>query len=374
MTVEEIAANEAPAISTAIAEYSPVVRDLAELKRRLGGVAYDLTTAAGLDQARADRWLCVKMRTALEEKRREIKAPALERSRAIDADAKLIEAAIREIEAPIDEQVKAVEAAKEAERQRKLQAEAEKIAAVRRRIVDTFTCLPAPGVRPSAAELMAMHDRIATEPVNDSYGDLQIEAEETKKATLSALHDRIADQQGVEAQQAEVERQRQFFLEEQRQETARRAAERVEQDRRDAELAAERERLRQVEAEVMAAHRAENARREAQIAAREAEVARREAEAREADEARQRAEQAKRDRLAAEREAERQAEIAAAERRLRAAHETEARLTSLAPAMRDCLQQWASGEALGDTGEFNNARAERDRILAEINNRPSSPL
>ena len=97
------------AIDTEIAEYSVTTAALAELRQRFGNVAFDLTTTKGDKEARAARLELVRLRTSLEAKRKELKAPALERSRLIDAEAKRITAAIDELEAPIDEQITAVE-------------------------------------------------------------------------------------------------------------------------------------------------------------------------------------------------------------------------------------------------------------------------
>lgn len=110
------ATAEARVIETKIAEYSPTAAALAELRQRFGNIAFDLSTTKGDKDARAARLELVRLRTGLETKRKELKAPALERSRLIDDEAKRITAAILELETPIDEQIKAAEAAKEAER------------------------------------------------------------------------------------------------------------------------------------------------------------------------------------------------------------------------------------------------------------------
>lgn len=43
-----------------------------------------------------------------------------------------------------------------------------------------------------------------------------------------------------------------------------------------------------------------------------------------------------------------------------------AKLISHAPTMADALIQWRVAETIGDADEMRNARAERDRILAEL--------
>ena len=92
----EAATTERPA--TAIAEYSPTAAALADLRARYQNVVWDVTTTKGDKEARAARRELVTLRTTLEAKRKELKAPALERTRLIDAEAKSIEAQIRALE------------------------------------------------------------------------------------------------------------------------------------------------------------------------------------------------------------------------------------------------------------------------------------
>ena len=124
----------APVIETKIAEYSPTAAALAELRQRFGNIAFDLTTTKGDKEARAASLELIRLRTSLEAKRKELKAPALERSRLIDDEAKRITGAILELETPIDQQIKAAEQKKEAERQAKVEAERQRVAAIQERI------------------------------------------------------------------------------------------------------------------------------------------------------------------------------------------------------------------------------------------------
>lgn len=109
--------------TTAVAEYNATEAGLAALSKRLKGVAYDVTTAAGMAVAVKDRAEVRKLRTGLEAMRVEIKAPALERCRLIDAEAKRITGALLELERPIDDQIKVEESRKEAEKEAKRLAE-----------------------------------------------------------------------------------------------------------------------------------------------------------------------------------------------------------------------------------------------------------
>lgn len=264
--------EEAPQM-TALEEYRPVAAGLAELQKRYGSLVFDCRTAAGDRQAREARRELVTLRTSLEDMRKALKAPALERSRLIDAEAKRIEAAIRAVEAPIDDQIRAVEQEKEAERERKRQEEAEKIAAVRRYIIETFS-RPAGDAQFTAAQLRELLARYETEPVNaERFGDLVIEAQEHKLQAIERTQQAISDRMQREAEAAELARQRAEFVEQQRAETARRAEERKAEDAsRAAREAAEREsreaERRQIEAEraALAEQRAEQERAAREIA------------------------------------------------------------------------------------------------------------
>lgn len=117
---------------TAIVEYSQTEAALADLASRYKGVVFEVLTVKGMDAAKKARAELRDYRTSLESKRVEIKAPALERCRLIDAEAKRITAALVTLEEPIDAQIKAQEARRDAEKREKERLEAERIAAEER--------------------------------------------------------------------------------------------------------------------------------------------------------------------------------------------------------------------------------------------------
>ena len=98
--------------TSAITEYNATEAALTGLRARLKDARYEVTTTAGMDLARKDRRELRTLRTDLENKRVEIKAPALERCRQIDSEAKRITAELLLLEKPIDDQIKAEEARK----------------------------------------------------------------------------------------------------------------------------------------------------------------------------------------------------------------------------------------------------------------------
>ncbi len=266
-TIDAPAAQAAPAVTTAIAEYSPTAVAMAELRQRFENVVFDVTTPAGDREARAARKQLVQLRTALEAKRVELKAPALERSRLIDAEAKRITGEIRKLEQPIDEAIQAEEKRKEAERQAKLQAEQQRLAGLQRRCA-ALASFPVRAMGEPATAVEDLIRELVAVDIDASFQELQPTAEAAKAASLAKLRElhqaavdaeaeaaRVAAERAqIEREQAELRRQ-QAELEQQRaaQEAAaaaeRQRIEAEDRARREAAEAAERERREAAEAE-----------------------------------------------------------------------------------------------------------------------------
>lgn len=102
-------------MTTTIAEYSKTEAALSELRSRYGKT-FDVRTTAGMTEAREARRVIKATRTDLEAKRKELKAPALERCKQIDEEAKRITAELEKLEDPIDQAIKAEENRKEEEK------------------------------------------------------------------------------------------------------------------------------------------------------------------------------------------------------------------------------------------------------------------
>jgi colicin import membrane protein len=113
-----------------IQEYTQTEAALATLTEKYAEQVYEVSTTAGMATAKAARAELRGYRTTLERKRVELKAPALERSRLIDSEAKRITAEIVKLESPIDDQIKAEEARKDAERAARAAADAARISAI----------------------------------------------------------------------------------------------------------------------------------------------------------------------------------------------------------------------------------------------------
>lgn len=105
-----------------IVEYNETAAAIAVLREKYCTV-FDVTTTKGMTAARETRAEVKGYRVTLEKVRVELKAPALERTRLIDAEAKRITAELLAIEEPIDETIKAEERRKEEEKAAKARAE-----------------------------------------------------------------------------------------------------------------------------------------------------------------------------------------------------------------------------------------------------------
>lgn len=114
-----------------IVEYSPTEAALAGLRSKYNR-SYEVVTAAGMREAKEARSDLRKWRSDLEKERVRIKAPALERCKAIDSEARRITQELRALEDPINEAIKAEEEKKEAKK--KAEEEAKKKAEEERRI------------------------------------------------------------------------------------------------------------------------------------------------------------------------------------------------------------------------------------------------
>ena len=257
----------------AIAEYSPTAARLADLRSRLTNVAYDVSTGKGMDIAIRDRAEIRDLRVALEKKRVELKAPALERSRLIDAEAKRITLELEELEKPIDQQIKAEQdRRKEAQRQREY-AEFGRVQAIHDAIGEIHLTVAAAVGRPSAyiAETM---EAMRSQPLDPLvYQEMMPQAVAARDAALvkldtayrAKLHDE-AEAAKVAAERAELAELRKLAAaQKSKDETAAAEAAKAERERAaaaqaalDAEAAAARREADRVAAEARAAAQAEH--------------------------------------------------------------------------------------------------------------------
>jgi len=344
--------KEVPSIVTEIAEYSQTAAALSDLRHRYSGVAFNVTTTKGMDEAKKARQEVKGYRTALEAKRKEIKAPALERCRLIDDEAKTITAALLELEEPIDQQIKAEEARKEAEKAAKAEAERKRVAVHIDGIQQIRAHLSDCAGASSDAIALSIKE-VEQYECGPAWEEFQGQAQDAKNDTLDKLREMHDAAVANEAEQARIKS-------EQEAEAARIAAERAElaklraeQEARDREAAAIRAEQERKDREAREAVEREQAAKLAAERAAQAEELRKQREAQEAELRAQREAQAKADaeaaaarraeeaRLAAERaELRRQQDEAAAAQRAaeEAKHAADMRIRGLAHEMLAALK------------------------------------
>lgn len=223
-----------PPITTAIAEYSATAAALVDLRTRFAGIVYDVTTSDGMELAKKGRAELRGLRVALEKKRKEIKAPALERCNLIDTEAKTLEGALTELEEPIDEQIKREEERKDKIRQERFEAERVRVVALRDRI-SKITRIPLGAISASLevvqSELAALVQARQDPTWPGSFDELADEAVKVRDDTIASLEEilRLKVHQADNAARIRAEEER---LELERQENARQAeAQRVENER-----------------------------------------------------------------------------------------------------------------------------------------------
>src|SRR6185312_14691416 len=313
---------------TAIAEYSETAAALAGLRKKHEGVVFDVTVPKEMRAAKEARAELRTLRTGLEKKRVEIKAPALERCRLIDAEAKRITAELVSLEEPIDVQIKAEEARAEMARLEKLEAERLRVEAIQKKI-QVIRDVPASLVgKPSVIIAGQLANLKATVLDEDELGADYLTATDALAAAVARVQDLLAGQKEAEAEQAKIKAEREELerVRAENERLQREADERAAADRAEADRLAqvERDRIAAEEAAARAAEQAEQERlaaiergkaREAAAAERDRlAVERREQEAEmQAERERQAAEQRKLDEQAAQLKRERQAAAAKAE-------------------------------------------------------------
>ena len=214
-----------------IAEYNETDGAIAILREKYGR-RFDVTTTKGMTEAREARAVVKGYRVALEKVRQEIKAPALERTRLIDAEAKRITAELLAIEEPIDAAIKAEETRKAEERAAKERAEAARVAAIAARMSAIRNRVAQVANQPSEIIRAAIDQAQALELTEAEFGEFlpnALEAlAETRQALQTALENRIAH----EAEEARLKTEREA-------EAARLKTEREAVERQRAELEAQ---------------------------------------------------------------------------------------------------------------------------------------
>ena len=317
--------TELIAVQQAVAEFDRVAAGIKVLQDKYGSVVYDVTTTAGMKDAKAARAAVREPRFEVERIRKDAKAPILALGKKLDTEAKRITEELLKIEEPIQLQIETEEQRKETEKQAAIAAEMKRVSDLQDRVAELRGC---PNLSPtSGSELIAQHIQdLEGIAVDNSFQEFRQQAEDAKAAGLSRLRELHAAAIAHEAEQARLKAERE--------ELAKLRAEQAERDR------LERARL------------AEEERQRAEQRARE------EAEAKAIREAEQEALRKAREAFETQASAERE-RIAEEERQARIAREAEARRQAEAMRHQQAEQERLEREA------NERLRAESERIVAE---------
>lgn len=268
------------ALTAQISEYNETAAALAVLREKYCTV-FDVRTTKGMADAREARAEVRSYRVGLEKLRVAIKAPALERSRLIDAEAKRITAELLAIEEPIDATIKAEETRKVEEKAAKERAEAARIAAIQARIAAIRNHYPAAVNQCADYTRLIIEQIAAMELAPDDFAEFMPEAKAAQDETRAALIILLGQKVEAEAEQARIIAEREELARLRQQDEERKAEERRIEAEAKAKAEQEASEIRQqqeAEASRLAAAQRELDERQRKIAEEEARQAR-EAEA-----------------------------------------------------------------------------------------------
>ena len=190
-------------MTTSIVEYRPTEAVLADLKDRYGtGETWIVDTKDRMTVAKKARAEIREWRICLEAERKRIKAPALERCKDIDTEAKRITAELMKLEEPVDSAIKAEEARQREEKEKVERLEAERIAAGQAYIA-SIRDIAIGAVGMKSKDIEARIDALDAAPVtrNDEFASVALLA---KQETIAKLHELFTAACAQEAEQAKV--------------------------------------------------------------------------------------------------------------------------------------------------------------------------
>jgi hypothetical protein len=291
-------------VSGAVAQFDKIAAGIAAIElAHPKDVACAVATPAGMKQAIAGRAAWREPRIAVEKARKAAKAPVLALGRSIDAFASQIEQQLLEGESNYDDQIKAEEARKEADKEAKRAAEQARVDGHRQRI-SALAVAPSVAMLPSA-EIADRFSALKATRIGAEFEEFEAEACAAKNAALGTLadwHD-AAEQREEEARRIEAERAELARLRAEQAERERIAAEQAAKDQAAARAAQEEENRKAAAARAQADKEAAERRAEAdRIAAAERAADQARIDAERAELGRQRAEAERVAREAAEAE------------------------------------------------------------------------
>lgn len=228
---------------------------IAEFREKYTGLA--ITDAESEKAVRKARSEVKRVRVAVEKRRKELKADALEWGRKVDGEAKRITALLTEVEQPLIDEIKRVEDEREAAERAKIEAELEAKRKAERERIEAEQKAERERVEAERAEMEAERQRIAKERAEWAAArKAEAEARAAEQARIEAEQaaqraELEAERQKLEAQRQEQERIERERLE--REQAEREAKERAEREAAEAKAKAEREAAEAKQREIEAA-------------------------------------------------------------------------------------------------------------------------
>lgn len=193
-------------VATSIDEIDAVQLGLDELKTKYHGAVFDMTTASGADEARKARAAIRDPRYRVERARKDAKSKLAKLGKQIDERAGQITEALLELEIPIDNQIKAEEARKEAERQQKIMAEQQRQTAIRASLA-AIAEIPAKTARDVDALRCAIAMLDEMQPSEAVFDEFIEQAVSLRARSLETLRATLAEEEAAQAQRDEIRRQ-----------------------------------------------------------------------------------------------------------------------------------------------------------------------
>lgn len=191
--------------------FEPFAKQFEEAKNGVREVAYDITTTAGMNTAIKWRATFRDIRVASEKARKLRKAPILEIGKLLDSRQNDIEATFLPLETLFDEEIKAEEARKEAEKQAKLAVEKARVDAIHTKI-DAIRRTPANFALKPAAELKAEADCLSETVISiDEFAEFTGEAMQARGKAVEQLRELQESAEEMEAAQARLAEERAQF-------------------------------------------------------------------------------------------------------------------------------------------------------------------
>lgn len=193
-------------VATSIDEIDAVQLGLDELKTKYHGAVFDMTTASGADEARKARAAIRDPRYRVERARKDAKSKLAKLGKQIDERAGQITETLLELEIPIDNQIKAEEARKEAERQQKIMAEQQRQTAIRASLA-AIAEIPAKTSRDVDALRCAIAMLEEMQPSEAVFEEFIEQAISLRARSMETLRATLAEEEASQAQREELRRQ-----------------------------------------------------------------------------------------------------------------------------------------------------------------------